>query len=822
MLYEKTQQYCKYGHYDLDKKAGYTITDGDKLSTPWYYVYTNQDILLYVDQNGPVKIQHRPPSGILICKREMGENQSKWQVWVQSKDINDGVPVSNFNSPFLGYGKAKPKMRVSFTPEKAIYAIEYDNADIVTEIFVPSDKATVCMKTSIINKTDKDMDCTVTPAFFPYVNVPQMVAWDLPEWYLNSTFYKNDNALTFHAHMRDPLMRIDHERSVTFNVDYDKDAECDLDMSKFTGAGNFFAPNALDEDSALSFKMDNAEGNSFTMYQAVFAAKYNCTVKAKETKTFTQVLTVQKANNYSAEENKKELSYFDEVSYQKEVQNTVKFYDELFTKRTIKTDNELFNNFINNFTPLQMLWVGNLDRGWPSSMRGTRDASQDYCGITPLMPERTRALILSLFEHQRTDGWMPRQVSTISRTAPHDMRYFSDGGAFLLEMIHEYLTFTRDYEVLKEKVVWLDSDKQSTVLEHIVQTMAFYLDPLNIGEHGLCKAWYGDWWDVMDQIGMDGIGESVTVTMQCVLNLKNLADCFEWLYANKQVDESYLELAKQYREYRETFINALRTHAFNSKGYFNGYYNDNKKWLLSDTDPDGEMRVYLVSNAWAIISGTATKEMANSLMEVVEKNNFGRIGYNTNSVAYKEFVPKAGRVGNGSFPNIAPYNHAQSFFVRACCALGDAEKAYKTTRYILPIEEEYAPVEMTYAPPYALANAYSNKDNNLHRVELQFLSGTVSYMLRMYYNYFFGITYGYDGLVINPCIPKEFGNCEVTFTYLGKPFKVVYKKTGNKDKKVLFNGKEWNKTKFVLESERNGVFFADSDMLDYNEIEMEY
>ena len=37
------------------------------------------------------------------------------------------------------------------------------------------------------------MEITVTPAIFPYINVPQMVAWDLPEWYfsvkpLKSTF----------------------------------------------------------------------------------------------------------------------------------------------------------------------------------------------------------------------------------------------------------------------------------------------------------------------------------------------------------------------------------------------------------------------------------------------------------------------------------------------------------------------------------------------------------------------------------------------------------------------------------------------------------
>ena len=821
-LYNKTEQFCKYGHFDLTKNAGYTITDGDKLATPWYYVYTNENILLYVDQNGPVKIQHKAPSGILLCKREMGENQSKWQVWVQSADINGGVPVSNFNSPFLHYGKEKPKMRVSFTPEKAIYTIPFDKVDIVTEIFVPYDKATVCMKTSIVNKTDKDIDCTVTPAFFPYINVPQMVAWDLPEWYLNSTLYKNDNALTFHGYMRDPLMRVEHERSVTFNVDYEQSAECDLDMSKFTGTGNFFAPDCLKKENALSYTMGNAIGNSFSSYQAVFCAKYKRTVSAKSSATFTQVLTVQNANSYNEQENKEERLYFDDKEYINKVSRTAKYYEQLFDKRTIKTENQLFNNFINYFTPLQMLWVCNLDRGWPSSMRGTRDASQDYVGITPLMPERTKALILFLFEHQRTDGWMPRQVSTISRTAPHDMRYFADGGAFLLELIHEYLTFTRDYSLLHEKVVWLDSDEQSTVLEHIVQTMQYYLDPTNIGKHGLSKVWYGDWWDVMDQIGMDGIGESVTVTMQCVVNLKNLAECFEWLYKNNQVDESYLELANKYKEYRESFITALREHAFNSQGYFNGYFNDENKWLLSEKDPDGEMRVYLVSNAWGIISGAATKDMAKTIMEVVEKNNFGRMGYNTQNVAFKKFVSKAGRVGNGNFPNVAPYNHAQSFFVRACCVLGDAERAYKATRYILPIEEEYAPVEMTYAPPYALANAYSNKDNNLHRVELQFLSGTVSYVLRIYYNYFFGIKYGYDGLVIDPCLPKEFGDCEVTFTYLNKNLKVLYKNTENLEKQVLFNGEKWNKNKYIVESERYVAFFADSDMLDNNVVEIEY
>ena len=170
----------------------------------------------------------------------------------------------------------------------------------------------------------------------------------------------------------------------------------------------------------------------------------------------------------------------------------------------------------------------------------------------------------------------------------------------------------------------------------------------------------------------------------------------------------------------------------------------------------------------------------------------------------------------------SPYNHAQSFLVRASCIAGDKWTAYKATRYILPIEEAYAPVEKTFAPPYAIANSYSNSDANLHRVELQFLSGTVSYVLRNVYSYFFGITYGLDGLSVQGCMPDEFGNCSAEFTYLSKRFALSYKKVDKAEKEVRFNGKKW--TKQVYSEERAGYypFFADADMQDENVIEIEY
>ena len=251
----------------------------------------------------------------------------------------------------------------------------------------------------------------------------------------------------------------------------------------------------------------------------------------------------------------------------------------------------------------------------------------------------------------------------------------------------------------------------------------------------------------------------------------------------------------------------MREHAYNKNGFFNGYYNDNKKWLLSDCDPDGEERLYLVSNAWAIISGAADEKMTESVIENIERQSYSPNGYYTNSKGFAVRVDKAGRKGKGNQPNPATYNHAQSFFVRASCLAKRPDLAYKATRHILPIEEDFSPVEKTFAPPYAIVNMY----NNSHRASFQFLSGTVSYVLRSVYNFFFGVSYGYEGLSLNPSIPVEFGDCSISLTYLGKKFTVDCKQ--GKDKSITVNGKKYDGLK---------AFIPDADMLEDNVVKVIY
>ncbi len=46
-LYDKAEKDCKYGSFDMEHEGGYLLTAGDKLKTPWYYIYNNRKLALH-------------------------------------------------------------------------------------------------------------------------------------------------------------------------------------------------------------------------------------------------------------------------------------------------------------------------------------------------------------------------------------------------------------------------------------------------------------------------------------------------------------------------------------------------------------------------------------------------------------------------------------------------------------------------------------------------------------------------------------------------------------------------------------------------------
>ncbi len=714
--------------------AGYEINTLN-LPVSWEYIYENRDVLLKVDQFGPIYAQAHPPGDVMIFKRETHEKYSPWIVHINNK-------FTNFFRPnMLGVEDEPENVKITYLPECATYAFTYDNLEISTEFIIPKKGTQIAMRFKVKNLGDK-RTVEIKPHLVPYLNEAQMAPWDKPEWYLDSSCEKKDS-LVFTTKLLSADAKSEKRRCAYFVTSTENLNGYELSLEKYIGQGDLTNPQ---------YTYTNDE--RIYAYPPVYATSYNWELDKDEEKILIQILSL---------ENEIESIDFDAVKAERK-----EVFNELFSKNRIKTNDEEFDYYVNYWLPLQMNWVASLDRGWPTGMRGSRDSAQDYAALLYSDTKNPKDIILTMMECQRSDGWFPRQYSAKGKHGKHDLRTHVDGGAFFVEFVWKYLAHTHDFEILNEQIEWLDKDEKSSALEHLITATEYYIKPENIGEHGLCKIRGGDWLDAVNTAGLEGRGESVTVSEQTVMSMEYLTDILRKL--GKDTDK-YLKEAKNLKE-------NINKYAFNNSGYYNGVFNDNGEWIFSDNDPDGKSRMYGVSNYYAIISGVADKEKTKSILENAEKLKCDK-GYRLFYPCLGETpIDKVGRVASGDVPpymgeNGNVYNHgSQGFFARALSVAGEGDKLFEMLKWIMPYDQTKHPTQIAFTPPYAIINCWQELPEFNHRGLMCFLTGSVAMAMRGVYEWMLGIKPNLDGLEIKPCLPKSMTDVEVEIEYLGEKKKI--------------------------------------------------
>ena len=124
-----------YGEYIPDT-AGFTIKTLN-LPSSWEYIYQNKDILMKVDQFGPVYAQANPPTDIMLFKREAGQKFSNWIVWIKQEGQK---AFNNFFRPVIDCeesGSQPNDLSITFLPQKAVYEFSYQGLNVKTEYAIP-------------------------------------------------------------------------------------------------------------------------------------------------------------------------------------------------------------------------------------------------------------------------------------------------------------------------------------------------------------------------------------------------------------------------------------------------------------------------------------------------------------------------------------------------------------------------------------------------------------------------------------------------------------------------------------------------------------
>lgn len=735
-----------YGKFSK-KPGGYRIEKLPEAGN-YEYIYKNDETLVKVDQYGIITAQINPPVGEAVFKREEREVGSPVKAY-----FSDGESVFN-NFDVL----RADKLTIDFLPEKSIYRLTFGKTEVVTELFVTEKNKRFVMNVTVKNLGEQVKEYSILKCAFPYLNELLMAPWDKPEWYTRTEYLKDKNAFLTTKYS---VAGKKEERRYLTIVSNDETNNRELSLERLTTLTKNF--------SVIPDKVGGVTEDTLYAFKQCVSTLATVNLKSGESYSFTQVFAVTDDEKKIVENIKNSVKYFDSMVQKAEEEKLAEKHAELFSVRTVKTGDPDFDSFVNGFLPLEMYWVSSLDRGWPTGMRGVRDAANDFEGMLCYDKQMCKGVIENIFSKQRGDGWYPRQVPFGTGTK-FDLREFVDSACFFTEYVYDYLAYTGDYSILENKYGYYDCETQESGLTHLKKGMDYLLSDDALGVHGLVKMRGGDWLDCLSGAGKKGRGESVMVSCQLVMCLKYLV---EILNKVGQVNE-----VEKYEKAGYRLKNAINKAAFNGR-FYNAVYTDNDTWLFSEKDEDGEERVYVPTNAYAVISGVASGK---------ENEIFNEIAKLKTSDGYKlfskplggKFIDGIGKMGTGDFQpyfaeNGSVYNHgSQCFLIRALAKAGRYEEISDVLGYALPLYADKHSPEKTCSAPYAITNCYHLVPSFYGRSGFSFLTGSVAMIERAVYSWVFGLNFALDNIVITPCVPKEYANAEITTPFNGHNLTIKY------------------------------------------------
>ena len=735
-----------YGKFSK-KPGGYRIEKLPEAGN-YEYIYKNDETLVKVDQYGIITAQINPPVGEAVFKREEREVDSPVKVY-----FSDGESVFN-NFDVL----RADKLTIDFLPEKSIYRLTFGKTEVVTELFVTEKNKRFVMNVTVKNLGEQVKKYSILKCAFPYLNELLMAPWDKPEWYTRTEYLKDKNAFLTTKYS---VAGKKEERRYLTIVSNDETNNRELSLERLTALTKNF--------SVIPDKIGGVTEDTLYAFKQCVSTLATVNLKGGESYSFTQVFAVTDDEKKIVENIKSSVKYFDSTVQKAEEEKLAEKHAELFSVRTVKTGDPDFDSFVNGFLPLEMYWVSSLDRGWPTGMRGVRDAANDFEGMLCYDKQMCKGVIENIFSKQRSDGWYPRQVPFGTGTK-FDLREFVDSACFFTEYVYDYLAYTGDYSVLENKYGYYDCETQESGLTHLKKGMDYLLSDDALGVHGLVKMRGGDWLDCLSGAGKKGRGESVMVSCQLVMCLKYLVEILNKVGRVNEVEK--------YEKAGYRLKKAINEAAFNGR-FYNAVYTDNDTWLFSEKDEDGEERVYVPTNAYAVISGVASGK---------ENEIFNEIAKLKTSDGYKlfskplggKFIDGIGKMGTGDFQpyfaeNGSVYNHgSQCFLIRALAKAGRYEEISDVLGYALPLYADKHSPEKTCSAPYAITNCYHLVPSFYGRSGFSFLTGSVAMIERAVYSWVFGLNFALDNIVITPCVPKEYANAEITTPFNGHILTIKY------------------------------------------------
>jgi len=244
----------------------------------------------------------------------------------------------------------------------------------------------------------------------------------------------------------------------------------------------------------------------------------------------------------------------------------------------------------------------------------------------------------------------------------------------------------------------------------------------------------------------------------------------------------------------DAMIEATKKYGWDGDWFIRAYDYYGKK-IGSNENEEG--KIFIESNGWCTMAGIGKEEgLCEKALDSVKERLDSKYGIVLNNPAFTKYYIEYGEISSypaGYKENAGIFCHNNPWIIIGETVIGRGDQAWDYYQKICPSYlEDISDLHKT--EPYVYAQMVAGKDAfKPGEAKNSWLTGTASWNFYAISQYILGIKPDYDGLMIDPCIPKEWDGFEITRKFRGATYeiKVVNKNHVNKGiAKVIVDGQE--------------------------------
>ena len=452
------------------------------------------------------------------------------------------------------------------------------------------------------------------------------------------------------------------------------------------------------------------------------------------------------------------------------------YWEDLLSKYHVTSSNEKVDRMVNIWNQYQCMVTFNMSRSasyYESGIgrgMGFRDSCQDLLGFVHLIPERARERILDIAATQFIDGSAYHQYQPLTKKGNSDIGSgFNDDPLWLIAGTDAYIRETGDFSILDEAVPF-DNDVSlaAPLMEHLHRSFDYIVN--HKGPHGLPLIGRADWNDCLNLNCFSAhpgesfqtfgpsegpVAESVFIAAMFVKYGNAYAKLCRLTGNTSEATRAEKEVAKIY--------DAILKDGWDGKWFLRAYDAHGQKVGSHECE---EGQIYIETQGFCPLAGVGVKEgLAKEALDSVKERLDTKYGIVLLQPAYTRYHLELGEITSyppGYKENAGIFCHNNPWVSISETVIGRGDRAFEIYQKTCPAYvEEFSEIHRT--EPYVYSQMIAGRDAAFFgEAKNSWLTGTAAWTFVNISQHILGLLPTHEGLSVDPCIPHDFGDFELT------------------------------------------------------------